>query len=83
MLSAFRDGEFRTLVATDIAARGIDVDGISHVANFDLPTSRNSTCTAIGRTARAGAAGIAISLCDGEEVALLREIEKLIRMKFR
>ena len=80
VLSAFRDGEFRTLVATDIAARGIDVDGISHVANFDLPHVPETYVHRIGRTARAGAAGIAISLCDGEEVALLREIEKLIRM---
>ena len=80
VLSAFRDGEFRTLVATDIAARGIDVDGISHVANFDLPHVPETYVHRIGRTARAGADGIAISLCDGEEVALLREIEKLIRM---
>ena len=67
-------------MATDIAARGIDVDGISHVANFDLPHVPETYVHRIGRTARAGAAGIAISLCDGEEVALLREIEKLIRM---
>ncbi len=70
----------KTLVATDIAARGIDVDGISHVVNFDLPNVPETYVHRIGRTARAGAEGIAISLCDGEEVAFLRDIEKLIRM---
>lgn len=79
-LAAFRKGEIRTLVATDIAARGIDVDGISHVVNFDLPNVPETYVHRIGRTARAGAEGIAISLCDGEEVAFLRDIEKLIRM---
>jgi ATP-dependent RNA helicase RhlE len=80
VLAAFRRGEVRTLVATDIAARGIDVDGISHVVNFDLPNVPETYVHRIGRTARAGAAGIAISLCDGEEVEFLRDIEKLIRM---
>jgi superfamily II DNA/RNA helicase len=80
VLAAFRKGEVRTLVATDIAARGIDVDGISHVVNYDLPNVPETYVHRIGRTARAGAAGIAISLCDGEEVAFLRDIEKLIRM---
>ena len=80
VLAAFRKGKVRMLVATDIAARGIDVDGISHVVNFDLPNVPESYVHRIGRTARAGAAGIAISLCDGEEVAFLRDIEKLIRM---
>src|SRR6516162_10382112 len=80
VLAAFRKGEVRTLVATDIAARGIDVDGVSHVVNFDLPNVPETYVHRIGRTARAGADGIAISLCDGEEVALLRDIEKLIRM---
>ena len=70
----------RTLVATDIAARGIDVDGISHVVNYDLPNIPESYVHRIGRTARAGAEGIAISFCDGEERAYLRDIEKLIRM---
>ena len=79
-LAAFRKGEVRTLVATDIAARGIDVDGVSHVVNFDLPNVPETYVHRIGRTARAGAEGIAISLCDGEEVAFLRDIEKLIRM---
>jgi ATP-dependent RNA helicase RhlE len=80
VLAAFRNGAVKTLVATDIAARGIDVDGISHVVNFDLPNVPETYVHRIGRTARAGAEGIAISLCDGEEVAFLRDIEKLIRM---
>jgi ATP-dependent RNA helicase RhlE len=68
------------LVATDIAARGIDVEGISHVVNFDLPNIPESYVHRIGRTARAGADGVAISFCDGEERAYLRDIEKLIRI---
>jgi superfamily II DNA/RNA helicase len=80
VLAAFRKGEVRTLVATDIAARGIDVDGISHVVNYDMPNVPETYVHRIGRTARAGAEGIAISLCDGEEMAYLRDIEKLIRM---
>src|SRR5580658_10141588 len=80
VLAAFRAGKIKTLVATDIAARGIDVDGISHVVNFDLPNVPETYVHRIGRTARAGAEGIAISLCDGEEVAFLRDIEKLIRI---
>ena len=79
VLSAFRKGDVRTLVATDIAARGIDVDGISHVVNFDIPNIPETYVHRIGRTARAGADGVAISLCDGEERAFLRDIEKLIR----
>ncbi len=81
VLAAFRTGEIRTLVATDIAARGIDVDGISHVVNFDLPNIPETYVHRIGRTARAGAEGIAISLvAGGEELAYLRDIEKLIRI---
>jgi ATP-dependent RNA helicase RhlE len=80
VLAAFRTGKIKTLVATDIAARGIDVDGISHVVNFDLPNIPETYVHRIGRTARAGADGIAISLCDGEETAFLRDIEKLIRI---
>ena len=64
VLAAFRKGDVKTLVATDIAARGIDVDGISHVVNFDLPNVPETYVHRIGRTARAGADGIAISLCD-------------------
>jgi ATP-dependent RNA helicase RhlE len=80
VLAAFRKGEIKTLVATDIAARGIDVEGISHVVNFDMPNVPETYVHRIGRTARAGAEGIAISLCDGEEMSYLRDIEKLIRM---
>jgi ATP-dependent RNA helicase RhlE len=80
-LAAFRSGETRVLVATDIAARGIDVDGVTHVINYDLPNVPESYVHRIGRTGRAGAAGIAISLCDNEERAFLRSIEKVIRMK--
>jgi superfamily II DNA/RNA helicase len=81
VLAAFRTGEIRTLVATDIAARGIDVDGISHVVNFDMPNIPETYVHRIGRTARAGADGIAISLIAGaEEMGYLRDIEKLIRI---
>ena len=81
VLAAFRSGQIRTLVATDIAARGIDVDGISHVVNFDLPNIPETYVHRIGRTARAGAEGIAISLvAGGEEMSYLRDIEKLIRI---
>jgi superfamily II DNA/RNA helicase len=79
-LAAFRSGRVRTLIATDIAARGIDVDGVSHVVNYDLPNIPESYVHRIGRTARAGAAGIAISFCDYEEAPFLRDIERLIRM---
>ncbi len=80
VLAAFRNGRVRTLIATDIAARGIDVDGISHVVNDDLPNIPESYVHRIGRTARAGAAGIAISFCAQDEMPFLRDIEKLIRM---
>jgi superfamily II DNA/RNA helicase len=81
VLAAFRTGEIRTLVATDIAARGIDVDGISHVVNFDLPNVPETYVHRIGRTARAGADGVAISLIAGaEEMSYLRDIERLIRV---
>jgi ATP-dependent RNA helicase RhlE len=79
-LAAFRNGKIKTLIATDIAARGIDVDGITHVINYDLPNVPESYVHRIGRTARAGAEGFAISFCDHEERAYLRDIEKLIRM---
>ena len=81
VLAAFRTGEIRTLIATDIAARGIDVDGISHVINFDLTNIPETYVHRIGRTARAGADGTAISLvAGGEELGYLRDIEKLIRI---
>ncbi len=70
----------RTLVATDIAARGIDVDGVSHVINYDLPNIPESYVHRIGRTARAGAEGIAISFCSRDEAPFLRDIERLIRI---
>ena len=78
VLAGFRRGDVKTLVATDIAARGIDVDGISHVVNFDLPHVAETYVHRIGRTARAGADGIAISLCGPDEAPLLHAIEKLI-----
>jgi superfamily II DNA/RNA helicase len=80
VLADFRSGKLRTLIATDIAARGIDVDGVSHVFNYDLPNIPESYVHRIGRTARAGAEGVAISFCDHEEAAFLRDIERLIRM---
>jgi ATP-dependent RNA helicase RhlE len=80
-LEDFRKGKVRTLVATDIAARGIDIDGISHIINFDLPNEPESYVHRIGRTARAGADGIALSFCAADEVAYLRDIEKITRQK--
>jgi ATP-dependent RNA helicase RhlE len=80
-LEAFRAGKVRVLVATDIAARGIDIDGITHVVNYELPNVPETYVHRIGRTARAGAGGAAISLCDGEERAYLRDIERLIGQK--
>ena len=77
----FRSGRARLLVATDIAARGIDVDGITHVVNFELPNEPESYVHRIGRTARAGAEGIAISFCAPDERAYLRDIEKLVKRK--
>ncbi len=78
-LAAFKSGRTRVLVATDIAARGIHVDSVSHVVNYDLPNVPESYVHRIGRTARAGSAGVAISFCNGEERAFLRDIEKLTR----
>jgi len=78
-LDGFKRGTTRVLVATDIAARGIDVDGVTHVVNYELPDVPEAYVHRIGRTARAGASGQAISLCDNEERGLLRQIEKLTR----
>jgi ATP-dependent RNA helicase RhlE len=78
-LEGFRVGHTRVLVATDIAARGIDIDGVTHVVNFELPEVPESYVHRIGRTARAGAEGAAVSLCDETERGLLRAIEKLTR----
>ncbi len=80
-LDMFRNGKARVLVATDIAARGIDIDDISHVVNFELPNEPESYVHRIGRTARAGGEGVAVSFCDGSERSFLRDIERLIRTK--
>ncbi len=77
-LSNFKTGHTRVLVATDIAARGIDVDSLSHVINFELPNIPETYVHRIGRTGRAGASGIAFSFCDMEEKEFLRDIQKLI-----
>ncbi len=78
-MAGFKSGHVRVLVATDIAARGIDVDGITHVINYDLPNEPQTYVHRIGRTARAGAEGDAISFCAAEERNYLRDIERLIR----
>jgi len=78
-LKRFRDGDARVLVATDIAARGIDVDGVTHVINYELPNEPESYVHRIGRTARAGAGGEAVSFCDPAEHGYLRDIERLIK----
>ncbi len=80
-LNDFKAGHTKVLVATDIAARGIDVDGVTHVVNFELPEVPETYVHRIGLTARAGADGIAISLCDNSERALLRAIEKTTRQE--
>jgi ATP-dependent RNA helicase RhlE len=80
-LADFKAGKLRVLVATDIAARGIDIDEITHVVNFDLPEVAEQYVHRIGRTARAGASGYAVSFCEADERELLVAIEKLIRMK--
>jgi len=77
-LSNFKSGETRVLVATDIAARGIDVDEITHVINYELPNEPETYVHRIGRTARAGASGIALSFCEAEERPYLKDIQKLI-----
>ena len=78
-LENFRSSRIPVLVATDIASRGIDIDGVSHVVNFDLTHEPETYVHRIGRTARAGASGAAVSFCDREEVANLKAIERLIR----
>ena len=77
-LDGFKRGDLRVLVATDIAARGIDVEGVSHVINFDLPNVAETYVHRIGRTARAGASGTALSFCDTEEREYLVDIERLL-----
>ena len=76
-LAQFKSGARSILVATDVAARGLDVDDVSHVVNFDMPTLPEAYVHRIGRTGRAGRSGIAISLCDKSERNLLRDIERL------
>ncbi len=82
-LQGFRDGKLTILVATDIAARGIDVPGISHVVNFDLPDEPENDVHRIGRTGRNGETGVAITLCDHAERGKLRAIERAARITFR
>jgi len=77
-LSNFKSGTTRVLVATDIAARGIDVDNLTHVINYELPNVPETYVHRIGRTGRAGASGVAFSFCDHEEKAYLRDIQRLI-----
>lgn len=79
-LSAFHRGHIKVLVGTDIIARGIDVDGVSHVINYELPHEPESYVHRIGRTARAGTEGTALSFCDAEEIGLLKGIERLTRV---
>ena len=78
-LNAFRNGHVRVLVATDIVARGIDVPGVSHIINYDLPDEPENYVHRIGRTARNGADGIAITLCAPDEMKKLRAVEKVTR----
>jgi len=80
-IAAFRSGEVRVLIATDIAARGIDIPGVSHIVNFDLPDVPEQYVHRIGRTARAGAEGIAIAFCAPEERGNLRDIERTTRQR--
>ena len=78
-LSQFKDGTIRVLVATDIAARGLDIDQLPQVINFELPNVPEDYVHRIGRTGRAGSSGAAVSLVDREELKLLKDIEKLIK----
>ncbi|NJM14381.1 MAG: DEAD/DEAH box helicase [Bacteroidales bacterium] len=80
-LNMFKDGQIRVLVATDIAARGIDIDKLKYVINYDIPNVAETYVHRIGRTGRAGEDGIAISMCEPEENIYLRDIEKLINRK--
>ena len=80
-LGKFKNGDINVLIATDIAARGIDVEELSHVINYDLPNVPETYVHRIGRTGRAQASGVALSFCDGEERAYLRDIQRLIDQK--
>lgn len=81
ILMNYRKGRTKVLVATDVAARGIDVDGITHVINYELPIEAENYVHRVGRTGRAGELGLAISFCDPSDIRLLREIERLIKIK--
>jgi ATP-dependent RNA helicase RhlE len=80
-LAQFKSHKPPVLVATDIAARGLDISSVSHVINFDLPMTAEIYVHRIGRTARAGAAGIAVTFCDRDERSMLRDIERLTRQR--
>jgi ATP-dependent RNA helicase RhlE len=80
-LKGFKDGEFKVLVATDVAARGIDIPAVTHVFNYDLPEVADAYVHRIGRTARAGLDGIAIAFCAPDETRLLHDIEKLMKIE--
>jgi ATP-dependent RNA helicase RhlE len=82
-LDGFKAGQVRVLVATDLASRGIDVDEVTHVINFDLPNEPESYVHRIGRTGRAGATGVALSFCDREERGSLRTIERLTGVRLK
>jgi ATP-dependent RNA helicase RhlE len=82
-LSSFKERKIRVLIATDIAARGIDIDELTHVVNYDLPNISETYVHRIGRTGRAGLNGIAIAFCDFDEKELLSDIERLIRMHLK
>jgi len=82
-LDAFRKKDVTVLVATDVAARGIDIDGVTHVINYDMPVDPESYVHRIGRTARAGAKGIAISFCTADEIDELHDIERLLGAKLQ
>jgi ATP-dependent RNA helicase RhlE len=82
-LKGFRDGEIKTLIATDVAARGIDIPAVSHVYNYDLPEVPDAYVHRIGRTARAGRDGMAIAFCAPDETLLLRDIEKLMGIEIK
>jgi ATP-dependent RNA helicase RhlE len=82
-LKSFKDSEIRVLVATDIAARGIDIDKLSYVLNYDIPNESETYVHRIGRCGRAGETGVSISICEPEENEYVRDIEKLIKQKIQ
>jgi ATP-dependent RNA helicase RhlE len=81
-VEGFKSGRFRALIATDIAARGIDIEGIGHVVNYDVPPSVDAYVHRVGRTGRAEAVGTAVTLVAPEELPALRAIEKTLDVKF-